>query len=197
MMSDFATPSDYSSIFDKGDYLSDFEDSSLGAWNVIPYEPGDIEVLYLDSDSDYKNIVKFTGTFRGSDVELVIPYSEYSYLSVVDGKLINVGPSQVSGRLLFSGDTINPSDYEYHVYNLNPVYGSSNSVYQYGSFNFDRYYYLNSSGSYDRITYDDTYGDFIVTDIDIYFSSSERVYYLGLVILFMMGVLLLCLRRKH
>ena len=116
-------------------------------------------------------------------------------MNIIDGKLVNVGSDIVRGRFLFNDSSIDPSEYDIKVFVLNPVYGNTQSVYQYGSFNYQIHYYLSRSGSYDRIVSDNTYGDFYVTDTHIYWSSSDRSYYALFIIIFMLGGVYICLRR--
>lgn len=147
-------------------------------------------------DDYHKNVVVYHGRFNGYDADLVVPYGAYSSLDVIDNVLVNVGNSSVTGRILYPGDVLSPSEYDTYSYVMNPVYGSTSNVYQYGSFNYRRHYYLNTSSGYNRITYDDMYGNFYVDDIDVYYSASERTYYILMVILLFMGVNALW-SRKH
>lgn len=141
----------------------------------------------------YKNVVVFKGRFNNTDASLIVPYDTYKNLTIVDGYLVNVGNSNITGKILYSGDQLDPSDYDTYSYILNPIYGSTSNVYQYGSFNYQRHYYVRSG--YNSITYTDTYGNFYVDDTDVYYSASERIYYLLMVILLFMGVNWLWSRR--
>lgn len=147
-------------------------------------------------DNYHKNVVVFHGRFNSYDADLVVPYGSYSSLDVIDNVLVNVGSSSVTGRILYDGDVLSPTEYDSYTYIMNPVYGSTSNVYQYGSFNYRRHYYLNTSSGYNRITYDDMYGNFYVDDIDVYYSASERTYYILMVILLFLGVNALW-SRKH
>lgn len=151
----------------------------------------------LSFNDEYKNTVIISGTFGGSSCRLIIPSDSYDQLSVIDGVLCNVGSSAVSGRLLYGSDDLTPSAYDTYSYILNPVYGSTANVWRYGSFNYRRHYYLytNSSTGSQSIQYSDTYGNFIVKDIDYRFQTNNRTYYLGLVGL-LVGGLALCLKRS-
>lgn len=179
---------------------------------VMPMEEKEEAVLITSVDSDespkllstgsrssnqsvYKNTVVYTGKFGGNDARLVIPYEDYSSLNVIGGKLINVGHNTVTGRILYSNSDLNTTDYETYSYILNPIYGSTNNVYSYGSFNYQRHYYLNTTSGYNRISYNDTYGDFMVTDTDIYYSASERQLYVLYILLLFLGVNWLWTRR--
>ena len=143
----------------------------------------------------YKNTVVYEGTFNNTSVRLVIPYSDYSSLNVIDGKLLNVGHSSISGRMLYEGEELNSTDYETYSYILNPVYGSTSNVYQYGSFNYQRHYYL-STGTYNSIRYSDIYGDFYVEDITVYYSSSERQLYTTYLLIVLLGMVFLWMRKR-
>lgn len=148
----------------------------------------DEKVLLLSSSSQdeikYKNVVVYTGEFNNTEVRLVIPYSAYSSLSIIDNVLCNVGTSSVAGRILYGDDEIDPNDYTTYTYYMNPVYNSPSNVYRYGSYNYLREYYANNGS----ITYRDTYGKFYVNDVKVYYSVSERVYYTLLILLLFMGV---------
>lgn len=148
------------------------------------------------SNNHYKNVVVFHGTFNSYDADLVVPYSSYGSLTIINDYLVNVGGSSVTGKILYDGDLINPAEYDSYVYTMNPIYGSTSNVYNYGSFNYRRHYYLNTGSGYNRITYDDMYGNFYVSDVDVYYSASERQYYILMVILLFMGVCFLWY-RKH
>lgn len=165
--------------------------------------PDDIEIaespiLLMNNRSSnsniYKNTVVFTGRFNNQDVRLVIPYSAYSQVNVIDGKLLNVSNSNITGRFLYSNEDLNSTEYETYSYILNPVYGSTNNVYLYGSFNYQRHYYPRSG--YNQITYTDTYGDFFVEDIDIYYSSSERELYTIYILIILLGMVFLWMRKR-
>lgn len=134
--------------------------------------------------SEYKNVVIFNGTFNNKNCRLVIPYDSYKYLMIKNGVLINVGSGAVTGKVLYGSDEIYPINYDAYSYILGSVFGNTSSVLNYGSYNYQRHYYeLNS-----RVVYDDLYGDFTVDDVKVYYSSDQRLYYLGLIILLFMGV---------
>lgn len=148
-------------------------------------------------DDDYKNTVVLTGRFNGSTCRLVVPYSAWQGLTMVNGVLLNISNTAITGRLLYGSEEITPSGYTTYNYILNPVYGSTANVWRYGSFNYQRRYYLytNPTTGSQSIQYIDTYGAFYVDDVKIHYSSSERSYY-ALMILFVVGVLILCLKRS-
>lgn len=149
----------------------------------------------LPTQSAYKNVVVFHGIFNGYDCDLVIPYDSYKYLTVQNGILINVGSSAVTGKILYDGDILDPAEYDSYVYTLQPIYGSTTNVFNYGSFNYRRHYYVTAGAGGDRITYQDMYGNFTVDDVDVYMSSGERVYYLLLIMLIFGGISHLWTRR--
>lgn len=143
----------------------------------------------------HKNVVIYHGTFNNYQCDLIIPYSAYASLDVVNDYLVNVGGSSITGKILYDDNALDPSDYDSYTYVMNPIYGSTNNVYTYGSFNYRRHYYLNTSSSYNRISYEDMYGNFYVDDIDVYYSASERQLYTLYVFILIMGVCFLWIRR--
>lgn len=162
-----ATPSetiDYDRINQNIDaILSDRLPSDIGIeMDDVSY---DVQVAAVDEmavavsdDTYHKNVVVFHGRFDNRDCDLVVPYSAYAQLDIINGVIVNVGNTNVTGRILYDGDLLNPSEYDTYSYIMNQLYGSTNNVYQYGSFNYQRHYYLQTSSGYDRITYTDTYG---------------------------------------
>lgn len=148
-----------------------------------------------DSGADYKNVVVYTGRFNNTDCQIVFPIDALESLDIINGYLVNVSSSSVTGRLLYDGAIINPSDYDCYDYVLSPLYGSTNNVYQYGSRNYQRHYFLNTNQGYNRITYSDMYGNFYPSDYERYHSEKYRMYYLALISLIAGGAFLIC--RKH
>lgn len=145
--------------------------------------------------SNYKNVIVYSGSFNNYDCDIVFPYSALQNLDVIDGKLVNVGVSSVTGKILYDGDIIDPSDYDSYTYIVQPIYGTTTNVYNYGSFNYRRHYYLQSYAGGQRIASEDMYGNFFVDDYKVYYSSTERNYYLLLIILLSLGVGFLWIRR--
>lgn len=172
---------------------------------VIENDPEEIYVINevknttsLLASSDevkYKNVVVYNGSFGGSSVKLVLPASAINSLDIINGYLVNVGTSSLTGRFLYDGDILDPNEYDTYSYILNPIYGNTSNVYTYGSFNYERHYYLNTSSGYNRITYTDTYGRFSVDDYKLYYSSSDRLYYAFLAFIVFMGVIFIWIRR--
>lgn len=140
-----------------------------------------------------QNVVIFEGSFDGDDVQLVIPESDLSKLNIIDGYLVNVGSSSVTGRMLYNGDSLDPNEYDTYSYILNPIYGNPANVYRYGSYNYQRHYYENSYNN--GISYTDLYGKFFVDDYKVYYSSDNKLYYAFLVMLLFMGVSFIWTRR--
>lgn len=214
-----ATHSEYS--FDAPSYDSGFAVTLEDYFLKLENKPIDVDSVPLDLESDvllmdnqespvllaplnnmlnndiYKNTVVYSGSFGGSACRLVVPYDSYKSLSVVNGVLVNIGNTSISGRLLYGSNEISNSDYQAYSYIINPIYGNTSNVWRYGSFNYRRYYYLytNPNTGSQSIQYNDTYGDFRVTDTQIHFATQERGYYLGLIAL-IIGGLALCLKRS-
>ena len=164
----------------------------------IASDYSDMKLLFnnrnASGNQEYNNTVVFSGVFDGTNCRLVVPRSSYDYLTVIDGKLVNVGSSSVVGRLLYNDSDIDLSDYETYSYTLSPVSSSPTNVYRYGSYNYRRHYYL-SSGSYPSITSTDMYGDFYVSDVDVRYSSAHRLDYIALIMILLGGVSVLWTRR--
>lgn len=195
-----STASNFSVSIPLEDFFIPLENKPMNIDKSIS-TPSNMPVLRAPSsrvigEDIYKNAVVYSGRFNGSNVRLVVPYDQYKNLSVVNGYLINIGNSVINGRILYGTDDISPSAYETYTYILNPIYGTTSNVWRYGSFNYQRRYYLytNPSTGVQSIQYSDTYGNFTVTDTKIHYSTSERLYYLGLVGL-LLGGLFVCLKR--
>lgn len=149
----------------------------------------------LSDKPTHKNVVIYHGTFNNYPCDLIVPYSAYSNLDIVNNYIVNVGTSSITGKLLYDNNVLDPSNYDSYTYIINPIYGSTSNVYTYGSFNYRRHYYLNRTNNVYRISNEDMYGNFYVNDIDIYYSASERVLYTLYVLLLFMGVIFLWIRR--
>lgn len=147
------------------------------------------------SVTNYKNVVVFSGSFNNYDCDLVFPYAALSALDVIDGKLVNVSNTSVTGRILYDGEVLDPSEYDSYIYIVQPIYGSTTNVYNYGSFNYRRHYYLQSYQGGQRIATEDMYGNFLVDTYKVYYSSTERNYYVLLIMMLMFGVGFLWIRR--
>lgn len=161
------------------------------------------EVFYADNASLYTSLslpshdcVWFRGTFNGSSYILVFPLESYSSLNVAEnGVLYNLSSGNITGRL-FQSETFNSNDYEYRTFTLYPVFGNSASqVYNNRSLSYMTHYYL---GNYDRLTSSTTYGDFTVDEVEVKrsVSVSYRTYYMASAILFLLGVIVLCLWKS-
>lgn len=146
--------------------------------------PGDRSVTYPD------NVIVYSGVFNSGDTVLYLPAEFQDDVSVVNGKLFNISNSNIYGRLHdFDLTDTTPS-----IYYLTPAVGAPTNVYNYGSFNYSRDYYVSQG----RLTYDTVYGDFTVNDVQN-FSSTDwtyKSYLTNLVYVALMGVFLLCLLKK-
>lgn len=180
---------DVSYAVDRGEEIVDVDVSDDGEMVVTLQK-----ARASEKDDYHKNVVVFHGSFNNYDCDLVVPYDSYKYLDIIDGKLVNVGSGTVTGRILYDDETLDITKYDTYSYVINPIYGSTSNVYRYGAFNYRRHYFV-SSGNYPSITYEDMYGNFLVDDVDVYYSASERVYYLLMVMLTFMGVIWLWDRR--
>lgn len=178
-----------SSVSSSQDGLEDQENIS-----VLPLDASSRAVLALP-DHD---VVYIRGTFGGDDYTLVIPADTYPYLWVADNNVLyNVSESSITGRL-FPGTTFDSSDYEYRNLTMAPVLGSSaNTLYRNQYLSYMTYYY--QSRGY--LTSDTTYGNFIVNEDGIEVQRSLQItyrsYYVSLVILFAVGVVILCLWKTY
>lgn len=132
------------------------------------------------------NTVLYRGTFGGRDCWLLLPYGAADSLSTVNGVLVNVGSSNLTGRLLYA-DELDLSSYEDTFLVLVSQFSTSlpNQVYLYSYSSYSRYYYWNGT----RITYTDTYGDFTVSEQVNTESSStqEKSFLVVLVICLFVG----------
>lgn len=146
-----------------------------------------IQSVQASYNQSYNNTVIFSGTFDNESCKLVVPRSVYDSLTVIDGKLVNIGNSAITGKLLYNNDDIDLSEYDTYSYILNPISGTTSNVYRYGSFNFRRHYYL-SSGSYPSINYTDMYGNFFVDNVDVRYSSAHRLDYIAMLAIVLGGI---------
>lgn len=124
-----------------------YSDSSSLAQNSLPSIPRDNTVLYR-------------GSFSGRDCWLLLPLGSTDTLITINGVLVNVGGSNITGRLFYT-DELNLTSYEDTFLVLTSQFSTNlpNQVYLYQYSSYARYYYYNGS----RLTYNDTYGDFLVT----------------------------------
>lgn len=146
--------------------------------------------LQKKAENTYKNVVVYEGHFNNTECRLFIPYEGFTSLSVIDGVLANVGNSSVTGRFLYGDNEIDVNEYDTYSYILQPVYNSPSNVYRYGSYNYQRHYYVQNNG----IAYTDTYGKFYVDDVHIYYNDSSRTYYGLLGVL--LALSLIIMRKK-
>ena len=170
-----------------------------GQYSVMSLDGSEVSAFALDPEFGIdSNVIIYEGTWGNTSYRAVFPAEYEQYLIVTDeGYLYNLSGSAVTGRL-FSGD-VNYEEYEYSSLILNSVLGNvASTIYQYGYPSYMRTYYLNTSGSYDRITSTDTYGLFKVDRIVRTGSADpERVNGNYLIILLMIGGMqLLCYMKK-
>lgn len=175
------------------------EISDQGQYSVMSFNDDEVSAFALDPEFGIdSNVIIYEGTWGNTSYRAVFPAEYEQYLIVTDeGYLYNLSGSAVTGRL-FSGD-VNYEEYEYSSLILNSVLGNvASTIYQYGYPSYMRTYYLNTSGSYDRIASTDTYGLFKVDNIVRTNSADpERVNGNYLIILLMIGGMqLLCYMKK-
>lgn len=169
----------------------------------IAEDPPDSDISISDDAGIYAllslpdhDCVWYKGRFDGTEYTLVFPVAYYNQLNVAEnGVLYNLSSSNITGRLFLS-DTFDSSDYGYRTFTLYPVFGNSaNQVYNYRSLSYMTRYY---ESSYDRLTSSNTYGDFVVEDVELKRSVNVeyRTYYVAVSCLFFLGVLILCLWKN-
>lgn len=146
--------------------------------------------LQKKAENTYKNVVVYEGHFNNTECRLFVPYDGFTSLSIIDGVLANVGNTSVTGRILYGDNEIDVNEYDTYSYILQPVYNSPSNVYRYGSYNYQRHYYVQNNG----IAYSDTYGKFYVDDVHIYYNDSSRTYYGLLGVL--LALSLIIMRKK-
>lgn len=176
------------------------EVSDQGQYSVSLMSDGEVSEFSLTGDFAIdNNVVIYEGTFSGTSYRLVFPAEYEQYLIVTDdGHLYNLSGSTLTGRL-FSGSDVDYLEYEYSSFVLNSVLGNvASTIYNYGYPSYMRSYYLSTSGSYDRISYNDTYGLFVVNNI-VRTVSSDPVQvnnYYTLILMMIGGMMLLCFFKK-
>lgn len=107
------------------------------------------------------NTVLYRGSFGGRDCWLLLPFGASDSLVTLNGVLVNVGSSSITGRLLYS-DELDLSSYDDTFLVLVSQFSTNlpGQIYNYSYSSYSRYYFHNGT----RITYIDTYGDFIVSE---------------------------------
>lgn len=125
-----------------------YSDLASAPSNSIPSIPRDNTVLYR-------------GSFGGRDCWLLLPYGASDSLSTVNGVLVNFGASSITGRLLYA-DELDLTSYNDTFLVLVSQFSTNlpSQIYNYSYSSYSRYYFHNGT----RITYTDTYGDFIVAE---------------------------------
>lgn len=161
-------------------------------------EEGSVSSAPLDAPLDekalkdsYVNALRFDITFRGDDYILLIPpeYVDNLYIDAND-RLWNMSTETVTGRIVDA--VFDPVKEEGKLMYLTPCLGNNfSTIREYGSPNYMRSYYWSS---YDRLTYDTSYGNITVRKYYHSFYVSETMDY---ILLFVVtgGVLFLCLRN--
>lgn len=210
-----ATPSNMEELLEDEIQINEFNDDDTSLTgsiteffkNLFKVEESDPEEIDIAEDTDYrkmpmllavqrkaentyKNVVVYDGHFNNTECRLFVPYEGFTSLSIIDGVLANVGNSSVTGRILYEDNEIDVNEYDTYSYVLQPVYNSPSNVYRYGSYNYQRHYYVQNNG----IAYSDTYGKFYVDDVHIYYNDSSRTYYGLLGVL--LALSLIIMRKK-
>lgn len=210
-----ASPSNIEELLEDEIQINEFNDDDTSFTgsiteffkNLFKVEESDPEEIDIAEDTDYrkmpmllavqkkaentyKNVVVYEGHFNNTECRLFVPYEGFTSLSVIDGVLANVGNSSVTGRILYGDNEIDVNEYDTYCYVLQPVYNSPSNVYRYGSYNYQRHYYVQNNG----IAYSDTYGKFYVDDVHIYYNDSSRTYYGLLGVL--LALSLIIMRKK-
>lgn len=147
------------------------------------------------SSDDFVNVLRFDVTFRGTDYVLLFPpeYVDSLYIDS-NNRLWNMSASTIMGRAVAS--QFDPYQTEGDLFYLTPCLGNNfSSVRNYGSPNYKRHYYYNSS---DRLTYSDSYGEIMVDHYYQPFYVSQTLQYVMIFVL-TGGVLIIWLRswRKY
>lgn len=173
----------------------DQEELSEEVDQVVEISDYGIDSLAVHPLPDH-DVVNIKGRFDGVVYTLVVPRAYYPDLWVSDaGILYNLSSANITCRM-FTGTTFNDSDYNYNLLTLTPMLGNSaNNLYRYGSLSYRAYYY-HSSGS--GLTSTTTYGNFYVDDIQVQRSLDVdyRILYVLLAVLFMEGLVVLCLWKN-
>lgn len=210
-----ASPSNIEELLEDEIQINEFndDDTSLtrsiteffkGLFKIEESDPAEIDIaedtdyrkmpmllaVQKKAENTYKNVVVYEGHFNNTECRLFVPYEGFTTLSVIDGVLANVGNSSVTGRILYGDNEIDVNEYDTFSYVLQPVYNSPSNVYRYGSYNYQRHYYVQNNS----IVYSDTYGKFYVDDVHIYYNDSSRTYYGLLGVL--LALSLIIMRKK-
>lgn len=157
-------------------------------------EEEEIYILSLDESLSSRslpiiprdNTVLYFGSFDNRDCWALFPQSVADSLCSVDGVLINLGNSNITGRVFYS-DSFDSSDFELSFLVLSSQFSTqtANSIYQYSYPSYLRHYYDNGT----RLVNSDSYGFFYVSDIVPTFDSSreQKQYYIILIICLFVG----------
>lgn len=173
---------------------ADMEDPEIDPNDPIPGEvyPFNAPLLLAATGEDhFVNVVRFDVSVSGTDYTLLFSPSYLDQLYVdAQNRLWNMGTGSIQGLVLEGG--FNPYRTEGTLVYLAPCLGNNFSVNQnYGSPNYFREYYWNSSG---RLTYNDRYVQIEVEKSYFTFLVGDTLTY---IIIFLVGggVLLCWLNR--
>lgn len=151
-------------------------------------------LLSLADSENFVNCLRYDVSVDGTDYTLLFApsYADQIYIDS-QNRLWNMGTSTIQG-LVVDG-SFNPYQTTGTLVYLAPCLGNNfSNNYNYGSPNYFRRYYWSTSSGYDRLTYDDTYVQIVVTKAYHTFFSSDLLLYI-LIFLVGGGVLICWLNR--
>lgn len=161
--------------------------------SVVPYEDiSTYSLLSANAENDYVNCVRFDCVVDGTPCTLLFPSTDRASLFIdSDKQLWNVSDSVVQGLVVY--DSFAPRSDEGTLVFMAPCLGNNfSNNHNYGSPNYFRRYYW-SGGSYDRLSYTDTYVIVRVESAPFTFYSDDIIQYACILI---GGAILLCLLKK-
>lgn len=160
---------------------------------VNPYFPA---LLLAETDPEsFVNCLRFDVSVGGSDYTLLFSpsYRDQIYVDSQD-RLWNMGTSQIQG-LVIEGE-FNPYNTTGTLVYLAPCLGNNYSTNRnYGSPNWFREYYWTTSSGYERLSYDDTYVQILVTKTYFPFVVGDSLMYM--IIFLVGGGVLLCWLNRY
>lgn len=183
-----STPLEVPAAEDEMEVQGNDEMGNFDSYSISP-------AVLLQSGLPSEGVITVKGVFDGVNYTVLFPLQYLDSIFVSDeGYLINVGSSSITGRA-FTGSSFNTSDYNMHILTIRSALAdSANNVYQYQSLGSMKSYY--ESGT--RLSSDSVYGEFLVDSLDYDFGGSPE--YLSmlydLVIIFLIGVLLICFLKN-
>ena len=132
------------------------------------------------------NTLLYFGSFDNRDCWALFPQSASDSLCSIDGVLVNLGSSNITGRIFYA-DAFDLTDFQLSFIVLSSQFstGTANTVYTYSYPSYVRYYYSNGQ----RLVNSDSYGFFYVSDIVPTFDTSreQKQYYIILIICLFVG----------